>query len=512
MRSRVELFEEIRRDHDREGLSIHALARRYRVHRRTVRQALQCAVPPPRKRPEGRPAPKLGEFRELIGSWLLADLEAPPKQRHTARRIWERLRDEYGVGVSERQVRRYVRQRRRELGLPVDEVYVPLCHEPAAEAEVDWGEAKVLIAGVLVKVYLFLMRACFSGACFVQAFPRETQQAFLEAHVAALDWYGGVFGLVRYDNLTSAVKTVLKGRRRVETDRFIALRSHYLFEASFTRAGREGAHEKGGVEGGVGWWRRRYLVPVPEFGSLAELNEYLAVCTIKDLSRTIRGRSLTVGQALCEEIDLLRVLPAERFDSDEHARPLVDAKALVTVRQNQYSVPVALAGLRVAARIGAREIVLCHDGREVARHPRLQERYRISARLDHYLELLKHKPGAFKASLPLRQERDQGRWPECFDQLWRALEGKVGPSEAARQMVDVVMLCREHRLEVVERAVAGALAAGAHDGRAVKLLAERQARPEPEALTQLPERLAQHDRPAPTLFDYDQLIGREARR
>jgi transposase len=511
MRSRVELFEQIRRDHDREGLSKRALAARYGVHRRTVRQALGSAVPPPRKRPEGRPAPKLGEYRELIDSWLIADLKAPAKQRHTARRVWERLREEFGVEVSARQVRRYVRERRRALGLPVDEVCVPLCHEPAGEAEVDWGEAKVLLAGVLVKVYLFLMRACFSGACFVQAFGRETQQAFLEAHVAALEWYGGCFGLVRYDNLGSAVKTVLKGRRRVETDRFIALRSHYLYEASFTRAGKQGAHEKGGVEGGVGWWRRRYLVPVPAFGSLAELNDHLAVCMVKDLSRTIRGREVTIGQALSEEIGLLRPLPKEPFDSFEHARPLVDAKALVTVRQNQYSVPVSLAGLRVAARIGAREIVLCHDGREVARHPRLLGRYGIAARLDHYLELLARKPGALRASLPLRQEREQGRWPECFDALWQAIEAKVGPTEAARQMVDVLMLCREHRVEVVERAVAGALAAGAHDGRAVQVLAERQQRPQPEALGQLPERLARHDRPEPTLFDYDELIGREAR-
>jgi transposase len=317
MRSRVELFEQIRRDHDREGLSKRALAARYGVHRRTVGLALGSAVPPPRKRPEGRLAPKLGEYRELIDSWLIADREAPLKQRHTARRVWERLRDEHGVEVSERQVRRYVRERRRALGLPVGEVCVPLCHEPAGEAEVDWGEAKVLLAGVLVKVYLFLMRACFSGACFVQAFGRETQQAFLEAHVQALEWFDGCFGVVRYDNLGSAVKTVLKGRRRVETDRFIALRSHYLYEASFTRVGKQGAHEKGGVEGGVGWWRRRYLVPVPAFASLAELNDHLAVCMIEDLSRTIRGREVTIGQALSEEIELLRPLPKEPFDSFE---------------------------------------------------------------------------------------------------------------------------------------------------------------------------------------------------
>ena len=160
----MEPFEQIRRDHDRQGLSIRELARRHGVHRRTVRQALASAMPPPRKRPEDRPAPRLGEYRALIDSWLSADLEAPRKQRHTAHRVWERLRDERGAAVSPRQVHRYVRARRRELGLPVDEVYVPLCHEPGAEAEVDWGEATVLLAGVLTKVFGFLMRACFSGA------------------------------------------------------------------------------------------------------------------------------------------------------------------------------------------------------------------------------------------------------------------------------------------------------------------------------------------------------------
>jgi transposase len=219
MRSRVELFEQIRRGRDREELSIHELARRYGVHRRTVRQALAAPLPPARKRPEGRPAPKLGPYGELIDGWLEADREAPRKQRHTARRVWVRLRDEQGVEVSERQVRRYVRARRRELGDVVDEVFVPLCHEPAAEAEVDWGEATVVIAAVPTKVQLFLMRACFSGGCFVQAHSRETQQAFLEAHVEAFEFFGGVFSLVRYDNLRSAVTKVLKGRRRVEADR-----------------------------------------------------------------------------------------------------------------------------------------------------------------------------------------------------------------------------------------------------------------------------------------------------
>jgi len=250
-------------------------------------------------------------------------------------------------------------------------------------------------------------------------------------------------------------------------------------------------------------------VPVPAFGSLAELNEYLLVCMIEDLHRTIRGRTVTVGEALGQEIELLRPLPEERFDSYEHARPRVDSKSLVCVRQNQYSVPVALAGLLVSARVGAREVIICHDGREVARHPRSDGRYGISVRLDHYLELLRDKPGALARSLALRQEREQGRWPECFDALWQAIEAKVGTTEAARQMVDVLLLCREHGPDRVELAVRGALAAGAHDGRAVALLADRHHRPDARPLEQLPEALARHQRPEPQLGEYDQLLDRK---
>jgi transposase len=510
MGSRVELFERIRRDRDREGLSIRALACRHGVHRRAVRQALAAPLPLPRKRPEGRPAPKLGPYRPLIDSWLIEDREAPRKQRHTAKRVWQRLVDEHGAEVAETTVREYVRRRRRELGEPVEEVFVPQVHEPGVEAEVDWGEAVVEIAGQRRKLYLFLMRACYSGAAFVIAFERQSQQAFLEAHVEAFRFFGGTFALIRYDDLRSAVKQVLRGRRRVEQDRFVALRSHYLFESAFTRRGREGAHEKGGVEGEVGRYRRTHLVPVPRVASLKELNDLLEDGCFADLARRIRGRAETVGEALRVERRALKELPFEEFESAESASPRVDSKALVTIRQNRYSVPVALVGLRVAARVGAREIVISHQEREVARHPRLQGRYQTAARLDHYLELLQRKPGALKGSLPLRQERERGRWPARFDELWRRIEDRYGASEAASQMVDVLLLCRELGVERVELAVRGTLAAGAHDGRAVALLARRDQRPaQPQPrLFELPERLVATARPEPTLRDYDALLGR----
>jgi transposase len=505
----VELFEQIRRDRDREGLSIRALAERHGVHRRAVRQALVSPLPPAKRTPTSRPAPRLGRYRALVDAWLEADRDAPRKQRHTAKRIHRRLVDEHGAEVAETTVRDYVRARKRALGWPVGEVFVPQVHAPGAEAEVDWGEAYVDLAGTRTKVHLFLMRASFSGAAFCQASLVETQQAFLELHVEAFAWFGGVFECVRFDNLTLAVKQVLKGRRRVESDRFVALRSHYLFESEFTTPGIQGAHEKGGVEGEVGRYRRNHLVPVPAVADLAELNALLLAGCEADLRRRIVGRDVAVGEAWAVERPLLRALPAEPFDATETAAPRIDAKALVTVRQNRYSVPVALAGLRVSARIGAREITISHAGHEVARHERLHGKFGTSAQLDHYLELLARKPGGLEHSLALAQERERGAWPAVFDELWTALTDRYGRSEAARQMVDVLMLCRDHGPERVALAVRGALAAGAHDGRAVAVLARRAETlaPAPAPLADLQPRLAAHARPAPDLTDYDQLLG-----
>jgi transposase len=515
VKSRVEQFEQIRRDRDREGLSIRGLAVRHGVHRRVVRQALVSAVPPVKRTAVGRPAPKLGRYRAVIDGWLEADRNAPRKQRHTAKRIHQRLADEHGADVAETTVRQYVRARKRAMGLAVGEVFVPQVHAPGMEGEVDWGEAEVVLAGVATTVYLFVMRASFSGAAFCQASLVETQQAFLELHVQAFDWYGGVFSKLKFDNLKSAVKKVLKGRRRVESDRFVAMRSHYLFESQFTTPGIEGAHEKGGVEGEVGRCRRNHLVPVPQLRDLAELNALLLAGCEADLARRIDGRSVTVGEALAVERPSLIGLPAEPYDACETAAPRVDAKSLVTIRQNRYSVPVRLAGLKVSARVGAREITINHAGREVARHERLHGKAQTSAQLDHYLELLQRKPGAMENSVALRQERDRGKWPDCFDELWTALSGRYGRSDAARQMVDVVLLCRDHGPERVALAVRGALTAGAIDGRAVAVLARRAQTPAVEAapLTGLDARLAAHDRSAPDdLGDYDQLRDQEAGR
>lgn len=260
------------------------------------------------------------------------------------------------------------------------------------------------------------------------------------------------------------------------------------------------------AEGEVGRLRRNHLVPVPAVASIAELNARLLAACEGDLRRQIAGRPGTVAEQHALERPALRTLPG-LFDTSELASVRVDAKALITVRQNRYSVPVALAGLRVDAAVGAREIVVSHGGREVARHERLHGRFATRARLDHYLELLQRKPGGLQRSLALAQERDRGAWPECLDEFWAALTARNGDSDAARQMVDVLMLAREHGPARLELAVRGALAAGAIDGGAVAVLARQQPTTPAGTLIGLDARLTAHDRPEPELAGYDALIG-----
>jgi transposase len=328
-RSRVELFEQIRRDWRARGSSIRELAVRHHVHRRTVRQALASAVPPPRQAYPPRPRPAIGPYMQVIDKWLVADREVPRKQRHTARRIWQRLAAEHGATLAEVTVSRYVARRRAELGLDKVQVMVPQDHAPGAEAEVDFGEFHAVVAGVLLKLWMFVMRLSCSGRAFHVAFATQAQEAFLEGHVLALEYFGAVPGRVRYDNLKPAVVRVLRGRDRAESERFIALRSHYGFDSFFCAPGLEGAHEKGGVEGEIGRFRRRHLVPVPAVASLAVLNQLISVGDMIDDGRVITGRPATVAVAFAAEQPAMGPLPAEPFDPARLLQARVDSRACV---------------------------------------------------------------------------------------------------------------------------------------------------------------------------------------
>jgi transposase len=505
-RSRVELFEQIRKDRRVEGASIRELAERHRVHRRTVRQALESAVPPPRKPYPERPRPAVGAYAAVIDGWLLADKKVPRKQRHTARRVWQRLVAEHGASVSEVTVSRYVARRRAELGLDQAEVSVPQSHEPGAEAEVDFGEFHAMIAGVLTKLWMFVLRLSCSGRAFHVAFATQAQEAFLEGHVLAFEHFGAVPARVRYDNLKPAVVRVLRGRDRAESERFIALRSHYSFDSFFCIPGKEGAHEKGGVEGEIGRFRRRHLVPVPAVASLAQLNQVIAAADIVDDGRVITGRPVTVAAAFAAEQPHLLPLPAEPFDAARLLSARVDGRARICVRQNYYSVPARYAGRRLAVRLSATTVQAVDGPRVVAAHERAAGKHGEVLALDHYLEVLKYKPGALPGATALAQARAAGAFTPSHQGYWDAARRARGDQAGTRALIEVLLGHRTLPAAVITRALDRAVSSGALDPQAVLIDARRLSGERLAPVVPIGA-LARYDRPAPTLAGYDQLIG-----
>ncbi|MBU1495121.1 MAG: IS21 family transposase [Actinobacteria bacterium] len=509
--TKVELFEAIRKEHFDDGKGIRRIARKRKIHRRTVRAAIDSAIPPPRKPTDREPPVLTRALRLVVDGWLTEDRKAPRKQRHTAKRVFDRLRREQEYTGAASTVRKYVSRRKREIGLS-GKAHVPLTHEPGQEGEVDWYEAEVDFPWGRQTMQFFQMRACFSGREFHRAFPRQTQRAFLEGIAAALLYFCGVFAILRFDNLRSAVAKVLRGRRRKETDRFVALHSHYRFDPEFCRPGIEGAPEKGGVEGGVGRFRRNHLVPVPFAESLDDLNRQLLEHCAEDDERRIDERRHTVIEDWATEREHLRPLPQEPFPTAEVGSSEVDQKGRVCLRTNRYSVPIGLAGLKVEHRLGATKLELVHEGKVVALHERLQGRHGQRLELDHYLELLWYKPGALSRSMPLRQARDRGKWPEVYDELWRKLRARYGESEGTRHLLEVLLMHREAEAEAVHTAVELSLEYGCHDSGAIALVLRQLLVTEPEAapLVDL-GLLSRYERPADRDFgQYDQLLGLSA--
>jgi len=506
---KVELYEWIRRDHQRQGWGIRRLAREHRCHRRDVRQALADACPPPRKAVE-RVRPALGPWTATIEAILEGDQKVPQKQRHTARRIWKRLVAEHGAAVAETTVRAYVRRRRREK-FRVLEAMVPQHHEPGQEAEVDFSEALVQFHGVdePEKVYIFHMRACCSGAVFHWPVKALSQQAFLEAHVYAFMAFGGVFTTIRYDNLTLAVRKVLRGRTRIETDAFTQLRSHYGFTADFCQPGIKGAHEKGGVEGEVGYFRRNHLVPIPGAGNWNHLIDICQFAAAEEQERHLDGRAESVGEAWEKERSCLLPLPVGSYDTRIRMTARTDPKGRITVLRNRYSVPITLRGLEIDVAVSTIDVAAFHQGKQVAFHQRLYGIGGDRLELDHYLDVLRYKPRAMAGSIPLRQAIADGSFPQPYIDFFRQLRDRHGESEGARQMVDVLFQHRDHGAPAVLTAVEEALSAGSVSFAAVALNLRRatEQRTPPAGVPDLP--LAPSPvLPVPDCTHYDQLLKR----
>src|SRR6266496_5201890 len=319
---------------------------------------------------------------EFIDEILREDQTAPRKQRHTAHRIWERIRQERSDTVGEATVRRYVRESKQKLGLTGRETFVPQVYDWGGEAQVDWYEAMADFAGERLRVYIFAMRSMASGGAFHVAYYHATQQAFLEAHELAFGYFGGVFKRLRYDNLKSAVKKILRGHQREETERLIAFRSHWGFQTEFCNPAR--GNEKGGVEGEVGYFRRNHLVTVPQAKNLEELNQYLRKCCQQGEQRRIAGKTMLVGEAMRIERERMLPLTAEGFELAETSFPTVDSKGCVKVRTNFYSTPLR-PGTHPQAKLLPAYVEIWQERECVARHESSFGRYEQVLDLEHYL-------------------------------------------------------------------------------------------------------------------------------
>lgn len=482
MSSRIELFERIRRDRRLDpDVSARVLAVRYRVSRRTVAAALAAALPPPRAAMPVRVS-VLTPMMSVIDGWLRDDLTAPRKQRHTVRRIFNRIVEEYGFTVSYTTVLHYVNRRRPQISAEsrreqaVIAGMVPQLHDPGAEAEVDFADVWVRVAGELTQCHLFTLRLSYSGKAVHRVYLTQSQEAFLEGHVEAFRVLGGVpTRHIRYDNLRSAVDQICFGRSRVESQRWTAFRSHYGFDAFYCIPGKAGAHEKGGVEQDGGRFRRTHLVPVPEVDSILELNRRLDAIDAAEDARVVIGAPVTIGQAFAVETPLLRSLPEDEFDTGITLTPTVANTSRITIRQCHYSVPARFIGRKVRVSLRANEI-LVFDGRQViARHPRIKTRGDCHDNLDHYLEVLLAKPGALAGSSALAQARLDGVFTPTHERFWKQACHTHGDAKGTRALVEVLLLHRHRPAAAVIDAINTVLDAGSVSPELVAIEARKAA-------------------------------------
>jgi transposase len=419
---------------------------------------LRHSVPPGYRRTKPPVRPKLDAVTAVIDQILEADRTAPPKQRHTAKRIYDRLRTEHGFSGGYTIVKDYVRESRAR----AQEVFVPLSHPPG-HAQADFGEAVAVIGGERQTIHLFCLDLPHSDAGFVKAYPAERTEAFLDGHNAAFGFLGGVPLSILYDNTKLAVARILGDGKRQRTRSFAELQSHYLFEDRFGRPGK--GNDKGKVEGLVGYARRNFLVPVPVAPSLAALNAALEQRCLERLDHRVRGHAETIGERLVRDLAALQERPSVPFEACERKAGRVSSLSLVRYDRNDYSVPTAYGHRPVLVKGFVEEVVIACGAEIIARHARSYGREDFVFEPRHYLALIEQKIGALDQAAPL-----QG-WdlPEAFATLRRLLEARMGRN-GKREYVQVLRLLETFRLEDVHAGVRAAIRLGAIGYDAVKHL------------------------------------------
>ena len=495
----MEFWKEVRLQVLTKELSQRAACKKFGLGWHTLKKILAHAEPPGYRASQPRKKRKLEPFLPIIHEILEADRQAPKKQRHTAKRVFERLRAEHGYTGGPTVVKDAVRTWRQSH----QEVFLPLSHPPG-EAQVDFGEATVTRNGAEIKVALFVMTLPYSGAIFVQAFPRECTETFLEGHRRAFEFFGGVPKRISYDNSAIAVIEVLKGRERKLTREFLRLQSHYLFQEHFCLVRR--ANEKGHVERLIGFARRNFLVPVPQVESLEALNEQLQERCLADLTERTRGKQAPKRELLVDDQAAFLPLPKQPFEARRVADRTADSQSLVRFDDNEYSVPVRYAHRKLLVVATVEEVRLVYEDRLVTRHARSWDRERTFFEPIHYLALLERKPGGIDYARPL----ENWELPECFPLLRRRLEAGDG-QYGTRSYIRVLRLLEKFSLAQLTAAVEYALDIDVIDADSIRTIVEHRSE-EPVKLFPLDGRphLAHVRVEATDLSSYQALLSDEA--
>ena len=467
------MWRDIRRRVLVEGESKRHICREYGIHFTTLQKILSHPSPPGYRQAEPRKKRKIGHYLPIIDEILTADRKAPKKQRHTAKRLFDRLVAEYGYDGGYTAVKEAVRAFKQKSR----EVFVPLSHPPGW-AQVDFGYAEIDLAGQRTKVAFFVMTLPFSDAFFVCAFERECTETFQEGHKRAFEFFGGVASRISYDNSRIAVITVGKGRERTLTDEFLRLQSHYHFKEHFCLVRRP--NEKGHVELLVGFARRNFMVPVPRVDSIEELNAHLADCCRADLARTIRGKDRPKGELLGHERKSMLPLPKQRFEAHRVEKVSASSLSLARFDKNDYSVPVEYAHHPVTAIGTVEKVRLVVGAHLVATHKRCWGKHRTFYEPVHYLALLQRKPGALDFARPM----EDWNLPSCFDLLRRRLGADMDESNGIREYIKVLRLLESATIGQLAGAIEQALSIGATGLDAITLILEHR-RQAPVALFSL---------------------------
>lgn len=426
-----------------EGVSKRQVMEEEGIHWETLKKILKNSQPPGYRKQKVRPQPKIGPFLGRIEQILKDDKDYPKKQRHTAKRIYERLKAEEGYRGGYTQVKKAVRGFKRKSS----EVFVPLTHRPG-EAQVDFGHALVKLGGVLVARPYFVMALPYSDAFFVQVFERESTEFVWEGHIRAFEYFGGVPWRISYDNAKTLVKKLIGVHKRELTRGFQQLVSHYLFESHFCTVRR--GNEKGVVEGIVKFSRLNFMVPVPQVSTLEELNEQLVVKCREDLERKLRGKAAPKAQLLPEDKAHFRPLPAAPFDACLKVSTTATSLSLVRFDTNDYSVPSEYAHHPVVVKGYIGRLDIFHKGKLIATHERLWCKEGVAFNPVHYLAVLEGKPGALDHARPL----EDWNLPECFALLRRRMEAQEKyHGEGTREYIKTLRLLEKHSRSRLTRAV-----------------------------------------------------------